>query len=127
MYIYIYIYIYLYIYKKYIHIYIYDVLNCLFIRGPFRTTNPRYESCSHFCETFRFWGVEKSIYGVDKCRTISLKYVPIYRNIHRIQIRYTKYQFIVHHTPTIPKYFRIFGICWNISKIKNNENTFLFY
>ena len=65
----------------------------------FRTKNPRYVNCSHFWENFRFLGVEK-------CRKISLKYVPLYRKIHRIRIRYSKYQFIVQHTPNTPKYVR---------------------
>ena len=63
-----------------------------------------------------------------------LKYVPIYRKIHRIRIRYSKCQFIVQNTPRMPKYISIFTILGKLSisgvdnvrfgGAKNVQNTF---
>ena len=41
--------------------------------------NPRYENCSHFWENVRFGGSKSFDLGVEKCRKISLKYLPVYR------------------------------------------------
>ena len=88
-----------------------------YLRGPFRTKDPRYENCSHFCDLFRFGGIEQFRFlGVDKCRNISLKYVPIYRKLHRIRIRHSKYKSIIQNTPTTPKYFQTVQNIQNIIK-----------
>ena len=60
-------------------------------------TNSSYGNCSHF------WGMFGKIV---KSSNIPLYYIHIYRKTHRIRIPYSKYQFIVQNTPTIPKYFR---------------------
>ena len=59
------------------------------VRGPFRTPNPR--------KSQKKWSVRKlfTLLGhflkmFEKCSKIHLTYVPIYSQIHRIRIRYSK-------------------------------------
>ena len=82
--VYIYIYIHSY-YIYYIHVYIYIYIHFL--------ENISYENCSHFWEHFRYLLFE-----------IFVNHVPIYSQIHRIRIRYSKYQFIIQNTPNMSKY-----------------------
>ena len=51
---------------------------------------------------------------LNKCSKRSLYYIHIYREIHRIRISYSNYQFIIQNTPTTPKYFRTNQIVSNI-------------
>ena len=64
-------------------------------RRPFRTPKPQnihpnspYENCSHFLENVRFEGSILLDLGGRKMSNKYLKYVPIYRKIHRIWIRH---------------------------------------
>ena len=87
-------------------VYLYPSEGCFSdVRGPFGTKNPKnilqntsYENCSHF------WNIFSK--NLKTCRKLLLDYVPIYNQIHRIRIRYSKYQFIIENTPKIPKHFR---------------------
>ena len=82
--------------------------------------NSSCENCSHFWNIFEI-----------KCSNISLKYVPIYSKIHRIRIRYSKYQFTIQNSPTMPKYIRkhhlFFSILEILSKFTRKSSCYFLF
>ena len=69
--------------------------------GPFRTPSPKQilsTEIVHTSGTFLIF--------FEKCQTLFFNHVPIYSQIHRIRIRYSKLQFPFTKTPKKPKHFR---------------------
>ena len=82
---------------------------------------------------FRKYFVRKLFTLLGNCsifflRKICLNNVPIYSQIHRIRIRYSKYQFIVQNTPKNAKTYSIFLIFRKFrTKKSNNQNIQLLF
>ena len=83
-------------------------------RGSFRIPNPH--NIKQIVRTIIVRTSGICFENISKHVNFLSKDVPIYSQIHRIRIRYSKYQFIVQNTTSIPKY---------ISKLPHFRNNII--